>query len=108
MHYFPDLFCSLYDALDDHVARENAEAWSADERLGSFTASVASDVEGGRSAGSVRMRVENHSDREAARYAALVGIDRALRHVNTSVSLSTERLPPRSRRWPPSLQPGTP
>jgi predicted amidohydrolase len=93
LHDFPDLFCSLYDALDDHVARESAEAWSADARLGSFAATVASDVEAGRSAGSVRMRVENHSDREAAGYAALVGIDRALRHVNTAVSLSTERPP---------------
>ena len=93
MHEFPDLFCSLYDALDDHVAREHAEAWFVDERLGSFAASVATDVEGGRPASSVRMRVENHSDPEGARYAALVGIDLALRHVNTAVSLSIERPP---------------
>jgi predicted amidohydrolase len=93
LHSFPDLFCSFYDALDDDLARANAEAWFGDEGLRSFAASVASDVEGGRPAGSVRMRVENHPDPEGARYAALVGMDRALRHVNTAVSLSSERPP---------------
>ncbi|MGA2163602.1 MAG: hypothetical protein ABSH36_03950 [Solirubrobacteraceae bacterium] len=93
MHEFPDLFCSLYDELDRHLVRENAEAWFADERLGSFAASVASDVEGGRPASSVRMRVENHPDLEGARYAALVGIDRALRHVNVTVALAGDRVP---------------
>jgi predicted amidohydrolase len=93
LHGFPDLFCSLYDALDNDLAREKAETWFADEGLRSFAASVASDVEGGRPASSVTMRVENHPDVEGARYAALVGIDRALRHVNTAVALSTERPP---------------
>jgi predicted amidohydrolase len=94
LHRFPDLFCSLYDELDGDLVRESAEAWFADERLGSFAAGVASDVEAGRSAGSVRMRVDNHPDPEGARYAALVGIDRALRHVNVTVALATERPPP--------------
>ena len=93
MHAFPDLFCSLYDALDDDLVRESAESWFLDEGLRSFAESVKSDLEGGRTADGVMMRVENHPNPDGARYAALVGMDRAFRHVNTATSVSSERPP---------------
>ena len=45
-------------------------------------------------------RVDNHPDPEGARYAALVGIDRALRHVNVTVAsrLARSGRRPRFRR----------
>jgi predicted amidohydrolase len=93
LHAFPDLFCSLYDALDDDLVRENAESWFLDEGLRSFAESVKSDLEGGRTAAGVTIRVENHPNPDGARYAALVGMDRAFRHVNTATSVSAERPP---------------
>jgi predicted amidohydrolase len=81
LHAFPDLFCRLYDALDDDAVAAEGDRWLEDDALLSLSKTVTADIEAGRSARVVAMRIDTGAS-DARRFAGMRGIDLALRHVN--------------------------
>ncbi len=92
MHAIADLFCELYDGIDEAVFRTHFHDWSGDRFLGSTTLGVANEVRSGGSVAGIRDRLDASGDREATRYACLRGIDSALMSVNPALQ-GKERTP---------------
>jgi predicted amidohydrolase len=109
-----DLFCELYDALDEDVVRENAASWLEDEKVKSLAASFAADVESkDRPAAALLTRLANESvprehpgeDRlDRRRYALLAGLDRAFAALNPALTVSGRPLPDQLVRLKAHLQ----
>jgi predicted amidohydrolase len=82
LHQHSDLFCILWDDLDDETFREHGERWLEDPRLTSLSLTATNFVETGRSIEHIMMWVNNGDDVDARRFATLLGFDRAFRHVH--------------------------
>jgi predicted amidohydrolase len=99
LHGAADLFCEFYDELDEAEFRAEFARWSEDRRLDSDSAAVAGDVQRGASLERIRMRINsmrinNHKDVGAQRYACMRGIDRAFACLNTALHPGRVAIPP--------------
>jgi predicted amidohydrolase len=92
LHAYADLFCEVYDALDEDEAREHTGEWLTDGSFDSLAASFERDVVEGRPVDGLRMRMTNSPGIQPGEVgrdvldrrhlACLVGLDRAFAHVN--------------------------
>lgn len=80
-----DLFCELYDGIDDAAFRRDFRNWSTDPFLPSASRAVTNEVLSGGSVADIRNRLDTSRDREAKRYACLRGIDRAFFCLNPAL-----------------------
>jgi len=100
---YADLFCELYDALDEDEAREHAHEWLHDDSFDSLAKSFLADVLKGRTPEAMRTRIDNWPTAQPLqvggdvldrrRLACLVGLDRAFAHLNPALRPRGERLP---------------
>jgi predicted amidohydrolase len=95
LHAYADLFCEVYDALDEDETREHAGEWLTDGSFNSLAASFETDVARGRTADAMRVRMTNTPGLlptqpggdvlDRRRLACLVGLDRAFAHLNPTL-----------------------
>jgi hypothetical protein len=100
---YADLFCELYDTLDEDEAREHAYEWLHDDSFDSLAKSFLADVLKGRTSEAIRTRIDNWPTAQPLqvggdlldrrRLACLVGLDRAFAHLNPALRQRDERLP---------------
>lgn len=103
MHEYADLFCELYDALDEDEVRDHAHEWLHEPGFGSLAGSFLSDVEQNRTTQLMRNRMINTSEFQPPRVggdvlvrrrlACLIGLDRAFAYVNPVLRPRKARLP---------------
>lgn len=93
MHSVPDLFCELYDDLDEAELRKRGEAWAMDKFLKSAADGVAGEVRSGTPVAQIRRRLEVSTDVEWQRYACLLGIDRAFLSLNPALQVAGQPIP---------------
>jgi hypothetical protein len=88
-----DLFCSIYDALDDDAVAANGDRWLESRSLNSLSEVVMSDVLAGKTAGAIGTRINSGDDIDARHFAGLRGIDRAMQQLNPRTRRSDQRTP---------------
>jgi predicted amidohydrolase len=93
LHAVADLFCELYDGLDEAAVRRRGEAWAMDKFLKSAADGVAGEVRSGTPVAQIRRRLEVSADVEWQRYACLLGIDRAFMSLNPALQAASEPIP---------------
>lgn len=91
LHGCADLFCGLYDELDDQLVRENWLRWERDSAWQSLKLTFRTDVIAGHAVGRIVTRV-NSGERPRRMLAALRGMDEAFRYVNPTLK-GSERTP---------------
>lgn len=81
---YADLFVRWYDELDREAVRDHGAAWLADPALDSRSKLFTADVEQGRPVGAIEIRLNSGTGKNRNRdlFAALLGLDLALRHVH--------------------------
>jgi predicted amidohydrolase len=76
LHQLPDIFCELYDGLDMDAFRERAPGWMADDGIRSTAIDMERQLaDGSLNAAGLRLKLNNHSDRERTRFAILRALD---------------------------------
>lgn len=91
LHEFPDLFCELYDQLDEQRFRKNVSKWLEDKEFGSTVIGITGELErGDTTPDRLRLRT-NFSDHDRQRLACLIALDTVFGHLRPE---TTQPVPP--------------
>lgn len=85
LRQLPDIFCWLYDGLDLEAFRASIADWELDPHCVSIATDIEADAVAGRlTREAVQIRLDNcgPGGPDRLRYACLLGLDRALGHLN--------------------------
>lgn len=98
LHELPDFFCELYDDIDVDVFRVHAPTWMAEDGIRSIAIDMERQLaDGSLNASGLRMRLDNHSDRERTRFAILTALDRLFASLNPVAPTGAGIPPPLAR-----------